>query len=87
MKKILFLLLAFVVLVACAGNNTIEDPKNTNDKPKMVGLANPWTDCGTDFNQAAQIAGFTFPLKLSNCDVRAMKDMIEVNYLLDETRK
>jgi hypothetical protein len=53
----------------------------------MVGMANPWTDCGTNFNQAAQIAGFTFPLKVSNCDVRAMKNMIEVNYSLDQTRK
>jgi hypothetical protein len=80
MKKILFLLLAFFILVGCSG-------KAVEEAPKLVGMANPWTDCGTNFSQAAQIAGFTFPLKLSKCDVRAMKDMIEVNYLLDETRK
>ena len=76
MKKILFLLLAFVVLVGCSG-------KAVEEKSMLVGMANPWTDCGTNFNQAAQIAGFTFPLKLSNCDVRAMKNMIEINYPLD----
>ena len=79
MKKILFLLLAFVVLVGCSG-------KAVEEKSMLVGMANPWTDCGTNFNQAAQIAGFTFPLKLSNCDVRAMKNMIEINYPLDQTR-
>ena len=79
MKKLLFLLLAFVVLVGCSG-------KAVEEKPMFVGMVNPWTDCGTDFNQAAQIAGFTFPLKLSKCDVRAMKGMIEINYPLDQTR-
>jgi hypothetical protein len=86
MKKLLFLLLTFFVLAGCYGNNAIEEQKNTGKEPKMVGMANPWTDCGTNFNQAAQIAGFTFPLKVSNCDVRAMKNMIEVNYPLDQTR-
>ncbi len=80
MKKLIFLLLAFVVLAGCSG-------KTVEEKPMLVGMANPWTYCGTDFNQAAQIAGFTFPLKLSKCDVRAMKDMIEINYPLDETKK
>ena len=79
MKKLLFLLLAFVVLVGCSG-------KTIEEKPMLVGMANPWTDCGTNFSQAAEIAGFTFPLKLSNCDVRAMKNMIEINYPLDQTR-
>jgi len=80
MKKILFLLLAVFVLVGCSG-------KEIEKKPMFVGMANPWTDCGTNFNQAAQIAGFTFPLKVSDCDVRAMKNMIEINYPLDQVRK
>ena len=79
MKKLIFLLLAVFILVSCSG-------KAIEEKPKMVGMANPWTDCGTNFNQAAQIAGFAFPLKLSKYDVRAMKNMIEINYPLDETR-
>lgn len=79
MRKLIVLLLISVVLVSCS-NKAVEE------KPMLVGMANPWTDCGTNFNQAAEIAGFTFPLKLSNCDVRAMKDMIEINYLLDEAR-
>ena len=79
MKKLIFLLSAFVVLIGCSG-------KVVEEKPKLIGMANPWTDCGTNFSQAAQIAGFTFPLKLSSCDVRAMKNMIEINYSLDDTR-
>jgi len=79
MRKILFLLLTFVILISCSG-------KAVEEKPKLIGMANPWTDCGANFNQAAQIAGFTFPLKLSKCDVRAMKEMIEINYPLDQTR-
>ncbi|MBQ1609710.1 MAG: hypothetical protein II090_02130 [Elusimicrobia bacterium] len=79
MKKILFLLVAFIVLIGCSG-------KVVEEKPKLIGMANPWTDCGTNFSQAAQIAGFTFALKLSSCDVRAMKNMIEINYPLDDTR-
>ena len=86
MKKLLFLLLTFFILVSCSGTKNIEEPKNIAGETKMVGMANPWTDCGTDFSQAAEIAGFTFPLKLSNCDVRAMKNMIEINYPLDQTR-
>ena len=86
MKKILFLLLTFFFLISCSGTKNIEESKNTVEKTKMIGMANPWTDCGTNFSQAAQIAGFTFPLKLSKCDVRAMKNMIEINYPLDETR-
>ena len=80
MKKLLFLLVTFFILVGCS------DSKNIEEKPMLVGMANPWTDCGTDFDQAAEIAGFTFPLNLQQCDVRAMKDMIEVNYPLDEAR-
>ena len=86
MKKILFLVLTFFILVSCSNSKNIEETKDSVEKPKMVGLANPWTDCGTNFEQAAQIAGFTFPLKLSKCDVRAMKNMIEINYPLDQTR-
>ena len=79
MKKIIFLLITFVVLVSCFA-------KKGEQQPAFVGMANPWTDCGTDFEQASLVAGFTFPLKLSSCDVRAMDGMIEVNYPLDETR-
>lgn len=86
MKKLLFLLLTFFVLISCSGTKNIEESKNTVEDSKMVGMANPWTDCGTNFDQAAQIAGFTFPLKLSKCDIRAMKNMIEINYPLDQTR-
>ena len=80
MKKLLFLLLTFFILIGCAQTEPVEE------KPKLIGMANPWTDCGKDLKQAAEIAGFTFPLVLSNCNVRAMKGMIEINYPLDDVR-
>lgn len=50
-------------------------------------IANPWSDCNDNLTQAAKIAGFKFPLLLSNYTVRAMKDMIEITYPLDEFRE
>ena len=79
MKKILFLLLTFCVLVGCFG-------KKIEEKPKLIGMANPWTDCDDDLSKASKIAGFTFPLSLSKYTVRAMKGMIEINYVLDDFR-
>lgn len=56
----------------------------TNDK--MIGMPNPWTDCNQNFDCASKVAGFKFPMNLSNYTVRAMKNMIEVTYPLDENR-
>lgn len=50
-------------------------------------MANPWSDCNDNLAQAAKIAGFKIPLLLSNYTVRAMKDMIEITYPLDEFRE
>ncbi len=44
------------------------------------------TDCKDDLSCAANIAGFKFPLVLSNFNVFAMEDMIEITYPLDENR-
>lgn len=52
----------------------------------MTQIPNPWTDCSMNLEQAYKIAGFKFPLALSNYTVRAMKDMIEITYPLDEFR-
>lgn len=79
MKKLIFLLLIFFVLVGCFR-------KMVEEKPKLVGMANPWTDCADDLSKASKIAGFTFPLSLSKYTVRAMKGMIEINYVLDDVR-
>ena len=49
-------------------------------------MPNPWTDCGEDINCGAEIAGFNFPLKVENYTVRAMKDMFEFRFSLDDTR-
>ncbi len=52
----------------------------------MCGMPNPWIDCGDNLECAAKKAGFKFPLVLSNYQVRAMADMIEITYPLDENR-
>lgn len=80
MKKLLILVVTFFVLVSCSQKSTINENSNSMSMP------NPWTDCDTDLNKASEIAGFTFPLILSNYTVRAMKEMIEINYPLDEFR-
>jgi len=67
---------AFIFLSAC-----------TSDESKLVGMPNPWTDCGSNLSCAAKAAGFAFPLNLQNINVRAMKDMIEIQYPLDSTRE
>lgn len=72
---IIFCLITCVFLTSCT--------QNVSDK---VGIANPWTDCKDDLTYAGKITGFDFPLVLSNYKVRAMKDMIEITYPLDEMR-
>ena len=52
----------------------------------MVGMPNPWVDC-EDLTQAEQIAGFNFSLNLENSKIRAMKNMIEIVYRIDNKRK
>lgn len=76
MKKIFYLICLFVTisfLTAC--NSTTK-----------VNLNNPWTDCQMDLVKASKIAGFKFPLVLSNYQVRASKNIIEISYPLDEFR-
>lgn len=52
----------------------------------MCGMPSPWIECGDNLKCAAKKAGFQFPLVLSNYQVRAMSDMIEITYPLDEFR-
>ena len=73
--KIFCLLCCVIMLSAC-----------TQQPQTLIGMANPWTDCRDNLECAGKIAGFEFPLILSNLQVRAMKDMIEVTYPLDEFR-
>ena len=47
---------------------------------QLVGIPNPWVDCGNDLKCAKNKAGFNFPVELSNCNFRAMEDMIEIEY-------
>lgn len=73
--KIFCLLCCVIMLSAC-----------TQKSQTLIGMANSWTDCRDNLECAGKIAGFEFPLVLSNLQVRAMKDMIEVTYPLDEFR-
>ena len=53
---------------------------------KAIAMPNPWVDCGKNLECGAQKAGFEFPLRVENYTVRAMKDMIEIRFALDEKR-
>ncbi len=86
-KKINSLSKKILLLTACGMLSCCGTHKNLNTGAALIGMDNPWIDCGTDLNLAAQKAGFTFPLSLSNYTVRAMNDMIEVTYPLDKHRK
>lgn len=73
--KIFYLLCCVIMLSAC-----------TQKPQTLIRMPNPWTDCRDNLECAGKIAGFEFPLTLSNLQVRAIKDMIEVTYPLDEFR-
>lgn len=75
------LLCAVCGMLTCCGTQN-----STQTSTSTIGMPNPWTDCGKDLNLAAQKAGFSFPLSLSDYTVRAMNDMIEITYPLDEHR-
>ena len=66
MKKLIFLLLTFFVLIGCSS-------KLVEKQQGFVGMANPWTDCGTDLELASQIAGFLFPVYYRAPDTTARR--------------
>jgi len=59
---------------------------NSHDDNKMIGMPNPWSECGDNMQAAAKAAGFGFPIELKKADIRAMKNMIEISYPIDESR-
>ena len=69
--KGLFICSLFIVFTTACTNSS------------YVGMPNPWIDCGNDLKCAKDKAGFNFPIELSNCNIRAMEDMIEVEYPLN----
>lgn len=64
------------------------DGENTDNTAggENTEIPNPWEDCGDDLDKAAEKAGFTFPVVLSNYTVMATENMIDIKYPLDETR-
>lgn len=53
---------------------------------KAVALPNPWIECGEDLGCGAAKAGFNFPLRVADYTVRAMDDMLEIRFPLDDKR-
>ena len=53
---------------------------------KVEAMPNPWIECGEELACGAAKAGFTFPLAVKNYTVRAMDDMLEIRFPLDENR-
>ena len=66
----------FMVFLLVAGLSAI--PAQT--------MSNPWIECGKDISCGEAKAGFDFPLQVENYTVRAMDDMIELRFPLDEKR-
>ncbi|HCB10939.1 MAG TPA: hypothetical protein DEO94_02075 [Cyanobacteria bacterium UBA11991] len=56
----------------------------TATKSNLIGMPNPWTDCGKDFECAQKASSVTFPV--ANISVRAMDGMVEVFYPIDAKR-
>lgn len=79
-NKIKILVLIFICGVCFFGTTACTNRVVELNNDALTKMPNPWINCGKDLTQASKIAGFTFPIKLSNYSVRAMKDMIEISY-------
>ncbi len=53
---------------------------------QVFAMPNPWIKCGDDISCAIKKAGFNFPLRVEKYSVRAMEDMIEITFPLDNKR-
>jgi len=71
MKKVIFIVFLGVVGLSAISVQT---------------MPNPWIECGNDISCGAAKAGFNFPLRVENYTVRAMDDMMEFRFPLDEKR-
>ena len=75
----IFLIFRTFCITACTADNMPSGPLKT-------GMPNPWIECDKDIDCAKRAAGFDFKVKAQDIKIRAMKDMIEINYPLDENR-
>ena len=76
MKKIFFVSLAALSAIFLFNFNL-----------KTSAIPNPWVDCGDDIYCGAKKAGFNLPVRVENYSVRAMKNLLEINFPLDKKRK
>lgn len=84
LMKIKLKLLLFIAICIISVNFLTACTKDQMSNRTLI--PNTWKDCQNDLNKASKIAGFNFPLVLSNFTVRSMKNMIEISYPLDEKR-
>ena len=75
MKKTFFVTLLVISAIFLANFNH-----------KSTAIPNPWIDCGDDISCGAEKAGFNLPLNVKNYSVRAMKDVLEIDFPLDKKR-
>lgn len=59
---------------------------SVNFNHKSFAIPNPWIDCSDDISCGARKAGFNLPLNVKNYSVRAMKDVLEIDFPLDKKR-
>lgn len=70
---IICLVISVFIMSACSQKTEIQD-----------NVTNVLTDCRDDLSCAKNVSGIEFPLILSNYTVKAMPDMIEITYPLNE---
>ncbi len=73
---IICLIISVFIMSACSQRTEIQS--NVTDV---------LTDCRDDLSCAKKVSGIDFPLVLSNYNIKAMPDMIEITYPLDEFKE
>lgn len=58
-----------------------------NFNQKTSAIPNPWIDCGENIYCGAKKAGFNLPVRVENYSVRAMENLLEINFPIDKKRE
>ena len=85
MKK--FLLFIFIGIILIPSLVYSHSKSNNVIKPKnIILLPHPYRYC-LNLDEAAEIAGFNFPVKLQNCcEIKASERIIEIKYMISNLR-
>jgi len=85
MKKLIFFIFIGIILILPTGysyskNNNVTKPAN------IILLPNPRRYC-LNLDEAAEIAGFNFPVKLKNYyEIKASEGIMEIKYMISDLR-